>query len=65
MGLDRNFATLSSGVGVCGVSASIATAAAIEAPAIYSTVISSIIVIFSAIEIVLMPFAAAVFLSNT
>jgi uncharacterized membrane protein YadS len=62
MGLDRNFAaTLSSGVGVCGVSASIATAAAIEAPAIYSTVISSIIVIFSAIEIVLMPFAAAYF----
>ena len=41
MGLDRNFAaTLSSGVGVCGVSASMATASAIEAPAIYSTAIS-------------------------
>ena len=62
MGLDKNFsATLSSGVGICGVSASIATAAAIEAPAIYSTVISSIIVIFSAIEIILMPFIAATF----
>ena len=61
-GLDRNFAaTLSTGVGVCGVSASIAAAAAIEAPAIYSTVISSIIVIFSAIEIVIMPFVAAHF----
>ncbi len=59
-GLDRDFsATLSSGVGVCGVSAAIATAAAIEAPAIYSTVISSIIVIFAAVEIVLMPFVAA------
>jgi len=60
MGLDRDFAaTLSSGVGVCGVSAAIATAAAIEAPAIYSTVISSIIVIFAAVEIVVMPFVAA------
>ncbi len=60
MGLDRDFAaTLSSGVGVCGVSAAIATAAAIEAPAIYSTVISSIIVIFAAVEIILMPFVAA------
>jgi uncharacterized membrane protein YadS len=62
IGLDKDFsATLSSGVGICGVSASIATAAAIEAPAIYSTVISSIIVIFSAIEILLMPFIAAAF----
>ncbi len=60
LGLDKNFsATLSSGVGICGVSASIATAAAIEAPAIYSTVISSIIVMFSAIEIIVMPFVAA------
>jgi uncharacterized membrane protein YadS len=62
LGLDKNLsATLSSGVGICGVSASIATAAAIEAPAIYSTVISSIIVIFSAIEIIVMPFVAANF----
>ncbi len=60
LGLDKNFsATLSSGVGICGVSASIATAAAIEAPAIYSTIISSIIVMFSAIEIIVMPFIAA------
>lgn len=60
MGLDRDFAaTLSSGVGVCGVSAAIATAAAIDAPAIYATVISSIIVIFAAVEIVVMPFVAA------
>jgi uncharacterized membrane protein YadS len=62
LGLDKNFSTtLSSGVGICGVSASIATAAVIEAPAIYSTVISSIIVIFSAIEIIVMPFVAATF----
>jgi uncharacterized membrane protein YadS len=62
MGLDKNFsATLSSGVGICAVSISMATAAAIEAHAIYSTVISSIIVIFSAIELILMPFIAATF----
>ncbi len=62
LNLDRNFsATLSSGVGVCGVSASIATAAAVDAPAIYSTVISSIIVIFAAVEIIVMPFAVAYF----
>lgn len=61
IGLDKDMsATLSSGVGVCGVSASIATAAAIEAPPIYSTVISSIIVIFSAIEIILLPFLATI-----
>ena len=39
IGLDRDMsATLSSGVGVCGASASMATAPAIEAPPIYSTV---------------------------
>lgn len=35
-----------------------------ESPAIYSTVISSIIVIFSAIEIIVMPFVAATFIPN-
>ncbi|HMK82864.1 MAG TPA: putative sulfate exporter family transporter, partial [Candidatus Bathyarchaeia archaeon] len=47
MGMDQKFAaTLSSGVGICGISAAIATAGAIEAPPIYATMISSIIVIF-------------------
>jgi uncharacterized membrane protein YadS len=65
-GLDRDLsATLSSGVGVCGISASIATAAAIDAPPIYSTLMTSIIVVFSAVEIVVMPLvAAAVFAGN-
>jgi uncharacterized membrane protein YadS len=58
-------ATLSSGVGVCGVSAPIATAAAIDAPPFYSTMVSSIIVIFSAFEILVMPpLAAAIFPAN-
>ncbi|MDG7011408.1 MAG: putative sulfate exporter family transporter [Nitrososphaerota archaeon] len=62
-GLDRDLsATLSSGVGVCGIAASIATAAAIDAPPIYASLMSSVIVVFSAVEIIAMPFlAAAVF----
>ncbi len=64
-GLDRNLsATLSSGVGVCGVSASIATASAIEAPPLYATMMSSIIILFSAVEIVVMPAVSAFFFGN-
>ncbi len=59
-GLDQKLsATLSSGVGICGISAAIATAGAIEAPAIYPTLMSSIIVIFSAVELLFMPFLGA------
>jgi len=62
MSLDKNLSiTLSSEVGVCGVSDSIATVASIEDPAIYSTVISPIMVIFSAVEIIVMSFIAATF----
>ena len=66
LGMDQKFAaTLSSGVGVCGISASIATASSIGAPPIYATMTSSIIVIFSAIELLVMPvLAAAVFPHN-
>jgi uncharacterized membrane protein YadS len=60
VGLDRNFsAVLSSAVGICGVSAAIATTAAIDAPPIYATVISSIVLIFAAVEIVVMPYVIA------
>lgn len=60
LGLDRRFAaTLGSGVGVCGVSAAIATAASIEAPPIYATLVASIIVVFSAIELLVLPYVAA------
>jgi uncharacterized membrane protein YadS len=65
-GLDQSFsATLSSGVSVCGVSASIATASAIDAPPLYASIVSSIIVIFSAFEIIVMPLIASlIFPSN-
>lgn len=62
IGMDQKFAaTLSSGVGICGISAAIATAGAIEAPGIYATMISSIIVIFAAIELLVVPYLGAYF----
>jgi uncharacterized membrane protein YadS len=66
IGLDRNLAaTLSSGVGVCGIAAAIATAGAIGAPAIYPTMVSSLIVIFAAIELLILPIIASqIFHSN-
>jgi uncharacterized membrane protein YadS len=61
--LDNKWAaTLASGVSICGVSAAIATAAAIGAPSIVPATIASIIVLFAAVELVVLPFAAATFL---
>ncbi len=55
-------ATLASGVSICGVSAAIATAAAIGAPSIVPATIASIIVLFAVVELVILPFIAATFL---
>ncbi|WP_243668587.1 YeiH family protein [Vulcanisaeta sp. JCM 16161] len=55
-------ATLASGVSICGVSAAIATAAAIGAPSIVPATVASIIVLFAAVELVILPFIAATFL---
>jgi len=52
-------ATLASGVGVCGVSAAIAAAAAIRAPSIIPITIASIIVLFACIELLILPLVAA------
>lgn len=61
LGLDRKFAvTLASGAGVCGISAAIATAGAVEAPAIYPTLVASIIVVFAAVELLVLPYVAVV-----
>jgi uncharacterized membrane protein YadS len=46
------------GVGVCGVSASIAAAGAIGAPAIYPTMVSAAILIFAAVELIVLPWVA-------
>ncbi|WP_232203755.1 putative sulfate exporter family transporter [Caldivirga maquilingensis] len=58
--LDNKWAaTLASGVSICGVSAAIATAAAIGAPSIIPATVSSIIVLFAVVELVILPFVAA------
>jgi len=46
------------GVGVCGVSASIAAAGAIGAPAVYPTMVSVAILIFATVELVILPWVA-------
>jgi hypothetical protein len=46
------------GIGVCGVSASIAAAGAIGAPAIYPTMVSAAILIFAAVELIVLPWVA-------
>lgn len=60
IGLDKQWAaTLASGVSICGVSAAIATATAIGAPAVIPGTIASIIVIFAVIELIILPWVAA------
>lgn len=55
-------APLASGVSICGVSAAIATGAAIRARPTVPIMVSSLVVIFAVVELLLLPFAAQVFL---
>jgi uncharacterized membrane protein YadS len=55
-------APLASGISICGVSAAIATGGAIRARPIIPIMVSSLVVIFSVVELVLLPFLAKVFL---
>lgn len=55
-------APLASGISICGVSAAIATGGAIRARPIIPIMVSSLVVIFVAVEMVLLPFAAKIFL---
>jgi uncharacterized membrane protein YadS len=62
-GLSREWAApLASGISICGVSAAIATAAAIKARPIVPIVISSLVVVFSCVELLILPFLAQSFL---
>lgn len=55
-GFNRQWAAcFASGISICGVSASIATAAATRAPAIIPVIISAIIVIFATIQLIIYP----------
>jgi len=57
-------APLASGISICGVSAAIATGAAIRARPIVPIMVSSLVVIFAVVEIVILPFVAQAFLSH-
>jgi len=62
-GLSREWAApLASGISICGVSAAIATASAIKARPIVPIVISSLVVVFSCVELLILPFLASAFL---
>src|SRR5262249_21716236 len=56
-------APLASGISICGVSAAIATGAAIRARPIVPIMVSSLVVVFSVVELLILPFAARTFLS--
>jgi len=55
-------APLASGISICGVSAAIATGGAIRARPIIPIMVSSLVVVFAVIELVLLPFLAQIFL---
>ena len=55
-------APLASGISICGVSAAIATGGAIRARAVVPVMVSSLVVIFSVVELLILPFAAQHFL---
>ena len=55
-------APLASGISICGVSAAIATGGAIRARPVVPIMVSSLVVIFAVIELVILPFLAQNFL---
>jgi uncharacterized membrane protein YadS len=55
-------APLASGISICGVSAAIATGAAIRARPVVPIMVSSLVVIFAVVELLLLPVIAQVFL---
>src|SRR5215471_17369891 len=57
-------APLASGISVCGVSAAIATAGAIRARPVVAVMVSSLVVVFAVVELLILPFAAAYFLDQ-
>ena len=62
-GFSREWAApLLSGISICGVSAAIATGSAIKARPVVPIMVSSLVVIFAVVELLLLPFAAQHFL---
>ena len=57
-------APLASGISICGVSAAIATGGAIRARPVVPVLVSSLVVIFAVVEVLILPFLAETFLSH-
>lgn len=57
-------APLASGISICGVSAAIATGAAIRARPVVPIMVSSLVVVFTCIEMLILPFIAQYFLTS-
>ncbi len=57
-------APLASGISICGVSAAIATGAAIRARPVVPIMVSSLVVVFAVVELVVLPFVAQHFLAD-
>lgn len=57
-------APLASGISICGVSAAMATGAAIRARPVVPIMVSSLVVIFAVVELLILPFLAQAFLSH-
>lgn len=64
-GFNREWAVpLASGISICGVSAAIATGAAIRARPVVPVLVSSLVVIFAVVEVLVLPFIAQTFLAD-
>jgi uncharacterized membrane protein YadS len=64
-GFSREWAApLASGISICGVSAAIATGGAIRARPVVPILVSSLVVIFAVVEVLILPFLAQTFLSH-
>jgi uncharacterized membrane protein YadS len=62
-GFNREWAApLASGISICGVAASIATGSAIRAKPAIPVLVSSLVVIFAVVEVLILPFLAQTFL---
>lgn len=57
-------APLASGISICGVSAAIATGGAIRARPVVPIMVSSLVVVFTCVEMVVLPFVAQYWLSS-
>jgi uncharacterized membrane protein YadS len=62
-GFNREWAApLASGISICGVAASIATGSAIRAKPAIPVLVSSLVVVFAVVEVLILPFLAQTFL---